>query len=399
MKTISYGRQSLNESDTDSVVRVLESDFLTQGPRVGLFEEALAAYCGAKFAVVTSSGTAALHIASLAAGLGPGKAALTVPNTFLATPNSVIYTGATPYFTDIDPDTRNISLEAVQQTIEDLYTEGVRPKVILPVHFAGLPVDMELLREISDCHGLKVIEDACHALGAEYLDAEGTWHRVGDCAFSDMSVFSFHPLKSITTGEGGAVTTNDPALYESLKRLVSHGVDKGGPFTNMDPSLGAAQPWYHEMTELGFNYRMTDIQAALGLNQLKRLDDFVDKRRRLAALYDDLFESIPEIKGPPRMDGFKSSHHLYVIEIDFEALSIDKGLWFREMADKGIGLQVHYIPVHLQPYYRKRYATAPGDFPASEAYYRRAVTLPLYPDLSEEDLRYVAETVAASLVK
>jgi dTDP-4-amino-4,6-dideoxygalactose transaminase len=304
---------------------------ITQGPLVEEFEQALSAYTGARYAVCCSSGTAALHLACLAAGLRAGDSVVTTPNTFVATPNSVVYVGATPIFVDIDPETHNIDPAGVEQFVRA--TPGVR--AIMPVHFAGLPCRMEVLGEIARDRSLVVIEDACHALGAEWMDSKGEWSRVGACTHSDMAVFSFHPVKSITTGEGGAVTTNDEDLYKRLKLMRNHGMTR---------EHGFQRSWYYEMHEPGFNYRLTDIQCALGISQLGKIDRFMERRAEIAAAYTESFADLPYIKTPPRPEGFKSAHHLYPVEIDFDALALSKSEWFESMAALGIQPQVHYIP-------------------------------------------------------
>ncbi len=399
-KKISYGRQSIDDDDIAAVASSLSSDFLTQGSVQGDFEAALGEYTGAKYAVVCSSGSAALHLAYMAAGLGEGDAIITTPNTFLATSNAAILSGARPFFSDIDPETLNLSLDLLQENIPRLLKNGKSVKAVVPVHFAGNPVDMERLSAIAEKYGLMVIEDACHALGAVYSGTNGSSVKVGSSRDSDMTVFSFHPVKSITTGEGGAITTNDADLYERLKWLRSHGVVReAGEFKYEDiaSSSKTPPPWYHEMHELGLNYRLTDFQCALGLSQLKKLDGFIARRAEISELYDTLFRFSAPITPPPRLVRGSSAHHLYVIQIPFEEIGIDKTLWFNAMAAKGIRLQVHYIPVHLQPYYRESFGYEPGDFPAAENYYKHAVSLPIYPSLTDEDVEDIALTIKESL--
>lgn len=377
MTRIPYSTQWLDEDDIRAVTAALESGWITQGPAGAKFEAELAAYCGAKYAVAVSNGTAGLHLACLATGIGTGDVVLTSPITFVASANCALYAGAEPRFVDIDPTTRNIDLADLEKT---LAAGGVR--AIVPVHFAGLPCDMEKVGELARQHDVTVIEDACHALSAEYRTGAGEWQKVGSCLHSDMAVFSFHPVKPMTTGEGGAVTTNSRELYEKLLALRTHGITK-------DPKklLKNDGPWYYEMQELGFNYRLTDIQCALGSSQLKKLDRWRSRRAEIAAKYDAAFGNHPEIKILPPDSGKKSAHHLYVIEVD------SRDRFFEELQEGGLGVQVHYIPVHLQPYYRERFLYAEGDFPVSEAYYRRCVSIPLYPKMPELDVDHVIEAV------
>lgn len=362
---------------------------LTQGPLVDRFEEALCEYTGARYAVCCSNGTAALHLACLAAGITEGDKAVTSPVTFLASSNAAIYVGATPVFADINPETFNIDPVEIERKIKE--NPGV--KALISVHFAGNPCDMEAIHSIAKKHGLIIIEDACHALGAEWKDAAGRLHKVGSSINSDMTVFSFHPVKSITTGEGGAITTNDKRLYERLKLFRSHGVTRdNASFINE-----ADGPWYHEMHELGFNYRLSDIQCALGLSQLKKLDSFINRRNEIAALYSNLLRKYPFIKTPSVGGKAKSAFHLYPARIDFEGLGVNKGLWFELMRKTGINLQVHYIPVHLQPYYQKAYGFKKGDFPRAEKFYSQEVSLPIYPLLADEEIGAVVEAIVSTI--
>lgn len=388
-RAISYGRQTIDEEDVKAVISALTSEKITQGPLVEEFEKELAQRTGAAHAVVCSNGTAALHLACLAAGVGKGDAVVTSPLTFLASSNAALYTGATPIFADIDPLTYNIDPSEVEKKIS--FNSNV--KALIPVHFAGLPCDMERLHKIASKRNLAVIEDACHALGAEWRGSDGRWNRVGACTHSDMTVFSFHPVKSITTGEGGAVTTNDSRLYERLKTLRSHGVTrKKSELLNGDDS-----PWYYEMQELGFNYRLSDIQSALGISQLKKLDGFMRRRDEIAAVYAAAFSKYPFIKTPPDFQGLKSARHLYPLTIEFDDVGVSRKDLFALMCNIGINLQVHYIPVHLQPYYRKRFGYAPGDFPKAEAFYSREVSLPIYPLLTDEEAGAVTAAMVSTL--
>ncbi|GBE14654.1 UDP-4-amino-4-deoxy-L-arabinose--oxoglutarate aminotransferase [bacterium BMS3Abin14] len=376
-KIIPYGRQAIAEEEIGAVVDVLRSDWITQGPRIAEFERAVADYCEAEYAVAVSSGTAALHLAAIAAGFGPGDEVITSPNTFVASANCVFYTGAKPVFADIDPGTLCIDPLEIEEKLASA-TRGV-----IPVHFAGQPCDMPAIWKIAQENNLTVIEDAAHALGASYRD-QGKTCRVGSCAHSHMTTFSFHPVKHITTGEGGAITTNDPLIYEKLLQLRTHGITK-------DPALLSRVdgPWYYEMQDLGFNYRITDFQCAIGLEQMKRLDGFVARRRVIAQEYTEVFSGEGEITLQRQREGSESSWHLFVIRVPTQKrLRIFNGL-----REKGIGVQVHYIPVHLQPWYRKNLGCREGDFPRAEEYYSGAVTIPLFPEMSREDVEYVIETV------
>jgi len=387
-RVISYGRQTIEPDDIEAVVKVLASGMLTQGPAVEEFEKKLAAYTGAKYALVCSSGTAALHLACKAAGLGHGDKVLTTPLTFLATANAALYVGATPEFVDIDPATLNIDLtQAVKKISEDHAV-----KAMIPVHFAGSPFDVEEAARICRQRNLLLIEDACHALGASWTDSKGVVRKVGSSSHSDMTVFSFHPVKSITTGEGGAITTNSRRLFERLQALRAHGVVKD-PARLYNPE---GLPWYYEMQDLGFNYRLTDIQSALGASQLNKLDRFIARRKEIAGLYDRLLSKYRFIKTPPAFAGSESAHHLYPVRIDFRELGASKKEFFELMSAIGINLQVHYIPVHLHPYYRAL-GHKPGDYPCAESFYEEEVSLPIYPLLTDEEAGAVVEALLSTL--
>ncbi len=388
MKHISYGRQSIDENDIREIIKVLKSDWLTQGPMIQKFEEALARYCGVKYAVAVSSGTAALHLACLAAGLKKGDEAITSPITFLATPNAVLYAGAKPIFADIGYDTININPEEIKKKITR------KTKVILPVHFAGLPCDMPEIAKIAGKHNLIVIEDACHALGAEYK-VSGKWTKVGSCKHSDMTIFSFHPVKSIATGEGGAITTNNKELYERLIILRNHGIAKDSTkFTNLYSSEFPKESWYYEMQYLGFNYRITDMQCALGISQLKRIDIFLKRRREIASIYNRQISNIDEIKAPFEENNVKSAWHLYVIRIrKNRGLKLDRNELFSYLRKIGIGAQLHYIPIYLQPYYYKL-GYRKGTCSQAEEYYQMALSLPIYPMLTNKDIKYITTKIS-----
>lgn len=376
-----YGTQWISDGDVAAVVEALHSPWMTQGPMVERFEQAVADYCGARFAVAVANGTAALHLAALAAGFGPGDEVITTPITFVASANCILYAGARPVFAEIDPTTFCLDPRALVSALTP------NTKGLIPVHFAGQPCDMPAIHALAKQNGLMVIEDAAHALGATYTH-EGRTYRVGSCAHSDMTIFSFHPVKHITTGEGGVVTTNDPALYRALIRLRSHGITR-------DPSEmeSLEGPWYYEMQGLGFNYRIADFQCALGLSQLERLDAFLQRRREIAAVYDEVFSLEPELILPRIANGNVSAYHLYVIQLK----TVSRLEAFNRLREKGLGVNVHYIPVHLQPYYRQTFGTGRGDFPVAEAYYDRAITLPMYPKMTDEDVRDVIQAVRETL--
>lgn len=381
MRLIPYGRHSIHQSDMQSVVRVLKSDYITQGPHVKIFERALAKYCGATYAVAVSSGTAALHIACLAAGLKKGDEAITTPITFLATPNSILYTGATPVFADIQSLTGNIDPQDIVKKISS------RTKAILPVHFAGQPCDMPAIHKIAKSCGLKLIEDASHALGASY-QFHRRWFKVGSCRHADMTIFSFHPVKHITTGEGGAITTNNKMLYTKLLALRSHGIYKN----RRDQKY---RPWYYEMKNLGFNYRITDFQCALGMSQLSRLNALVSKRRTIAKRYHDLFTKTKKegLGIPIDLSGFRSSYHLYVVRIPFAELRKNRAQLMLALRKRGIATQVHYIPVYKQPFYQGNKYTRGTPCPKAEKFYEEALSIPIYPDMTFGDVRFVAKNL------
>ncbi|MNS11476.1 UDP-4-amino-4-deoxy-L-arabinose--oxoglutarate aminotransferase [compost metagenome] len=378
---IPYGTQWIADDDVAAVVEALRSPWMTQGPLIEAFEQAIARFCGARYAVAVANGTAALHLAALAAGFGPGDEVITSPITFVASANCILYAGARPVFADIDPMTYCLDPRAVETQLSPA-TKG-----LIPVHFAGQPCDMPALHRLAKARGLTVIEDAAHAIGARYV-YEGQSHQVGSCAHSDMTVFSFHPVKHITTGEGGVVTTNDPDLYQKLLRLRSHGITR-------DPALMDAPegPWYYEMQDLGFNYRITDFQCALGLKQLERLDAFLERRLQIVASYDSAFREEEELIVPHVASGRVSAYHLYVIQLR----SLSRLGVFNRLREKHLGVNVHYIPVHMQPYYRRTFGFDNGDFPVAEAYYDRTITLPLYPKMSDNDVAYVIEVVRETL--
>ncbi len=373
MISIPYGKQSINKEDIEAVVAVLKSDWITQGPAIERFEHAFAEYCGVKYAVAVSSGTAALHLACLAAELREGDALWTSPNTFVASANCGLYCGADPDFVDIDPLTYNLSTDEFEAKLAKTQKEHL-PKILIPVHFAGQSCEMERIHNLSKKYGFTLIEDACHALGGRYKG-----DRIGSCRYSDMAVFSFHPVKSITTGEGGMVVTNSEELYLKLIRLRTHGITR-------DPSLMEGEshgPWYYQQIELGFNYRITDIQAALGISQLSRLEDFIERRRHLADRYNKELVGLPLALPWQHPDAY-SAYHLYVIRLRLDQIKKTHRQVFEALRKAGINVNLHYIPVHTQPFYQKLGFTW-GDFPEAERYYREAISIPLYYELTEGD--------------
>ena len=385
---IYYGRQDINEADIQAVESVLRSDFLTQGPAIEQFERRVADYCGAKYAVAVCNATAALHIACLAAGLGKGDVLWTSPVTFVASANCALYCGGDVDFVDIDAKTYNMSADLLEEKLRMAKTEGKLPKMVIPVHLAGQSCDMRRIRALADEYGFAVTEDASHAVGAEYLDT-----KVGSCAFSDMTVFSFHPVKIVTTGEGGMVLTNDAALYEKLRLYRSHGITRDPRYMTHESD----GPWYYQQIALGFNYRMTDMQAALGCSQMDRLDEFVARRRALAARYDTLLQGLPVVT-PYVMTEAHPSWHIYIIRINHEQIGKTKQQVFEAMKKRGIALNLHYIPVHRQPYYEKL-GFHRGDFIQSEKYYEEAFTLPLFYELTDEQQNYIVESLRNVLQK
>jgi perosamine synthetase len=362
-RMLPYGRQSVNAKDIEAVVAVLQGDWLTQGPTIPSFEQAFAARLGAQHAVAFSSGTAALHAACHAAGLGTGDEAIVPAITFAATANAVLYVGAKPVFVDVDPRTGLLDPADLSRVISE------RTKAILPMHYGGLPADMEPIRDMARDRGLIVIEDACHALGAFWRDVPAG--RIGE-----MGVFSFHPIKHLTTGEGGMVVTDDPALAGRLRQFGSHGIVR--------PEDAGQGGWHYEMRDLGYNYRLTDLQAALGLSQLARLNDFLDARRAHAAAYDAAFEDVSGVRTPPRLAGREHAYHLYPLLFDLDRLRCDKQTLFAALRAEGIGVQVHYIPVPRHPYYRSL-GYDPADTLGAEAFFEREISVPMFVDLTPAD--------------
>ena len=371
---IPYGHQWIDEMDIQAVVDVLRSDWLTTGPKVAEFEHALADYVGTKYAVAVSSGTAALHCAMYALGIGPGDEVIVPPMTFVATANAVVFQGGTPVFADVDPDTLLIDPAKVKERIT------ARTKAIIGVDYAGHPCDWDRLRQIADSYKLRLVADGCHALGAEYKG-----RKVGTLA--DMTIFSFHPVKHITTGEGGMIATDDPELANRMRRFRNHGIDA-------DHATRTKQgTWRYKMTDLGYNYRITDFQCALGISQLKRLPRFLERRREIAHRYDEAFASLPGIDPLVVRPDVAHAYHLYVIRIDPAILGIDRAALFTKLREKGIGVNVHYIPVHLQPFYRKKFHTGPGMCPVAEAAYEQIISLPMFPGMTDDQVEVVISTL------
>lgn len=382
MRPIPYGRQDINQEDIDHVVSVLKSDWLTQGPAIEQFENIVARYCGAKYAVAVNSATAGLHLGALALGLTESDSLWTSPITFVASSNAAFYCGAKPDFVDIDLTTYNMSMEALEKKLR----ASAKPKVVVPVHFSGLSCEMKKLRELSEKYGFKIMEDASHAIGSSH---DGV--KVGACEHSDLCVFSFHPVKIITTGEGGIVTTNNKELYEKIKILRTHGITREAQKLSENDG-----PWYYEQQHLGFNYRMTDIQAALGLSQMKRLENFVVRRNQLANVYKKEFEGLP-LAWQVISDKNLSAYHLFVITLDLSKIKKTHLQIYKELQSHNIGVNLHYIPVYRQPYYKKL-NHVPSDFPNAEKYYQTAITLPLFPSMTDEQQKYVIEAVRRVLV-
>lgn len=388
MSLIPYGRQDISEADVQAVLDVLRSDFLTQGPAVPEFEFAVAALSKAEHAVAFNSATSALHAACLALGLVKGGRLWTTPNTFVASSNCGLYCGAEVDFVDIDPATWNISTAKLEQKLIDAKRRGVLPKIVVPVHFAGQPTEQERIRALANEYGFKVLEDASHSIGASRIG-----EPVGSCRWSDITVFSFHPVKIVTSGEGGMALTNDPELAGRMRLIRSHGITRDATLMEFtDPS-----PWYYEQQVLGFNYRMTDIQAALGRSQLNRLEAFVERRNALAQEYQSALAGLP-LQLPEVSSGNRSAYHLYVVRLQLQRISKTHRQVFEELRQHGIGVNLHYMPVYLQPYYRKL-GFAPGLCAEAERYANEAITLPLYPGLTNEQLLHVTQTLREVLTQ
>ena len=383
---IPYGRQSISEEDIEAVVEVLKSDFLTQGPAVPAFEEAVGSLCGAHYGVATNSATSALHIACLALGVGPGDSVWTSPLTFVASSNAALYCGADVDFVDVDQRTYNMCPIRLEEKLDRAAAAGKLPKVIVPVHLAGQSCDMQAIHAAASRHGVRIIEDASHAIGGSYRS-----RPVGCCEFSDIAVFSFHPVKIVTTGEGGMAMTNDRQLAEAMRLDRTHGITRD-PAQLQHDDVG---PWYYEQQRLGFNYRMTDICAALGLSQMTRIEEFIARRREIAAAYDAAFADLP-VTTPWQHPDTESAWHLYVIRIDRKRTARSHREVFDALREAGIGVNLHYIPVYRQPYYREL-GFGQGHCPNAEAYYAEAISLPMYFGLSDEEQQKVIAEVAKAV--
>ena len=383
---IPYGRQDITQADIDAVIEVLRSDFLTQGPMVPRFEQSVAGHVGVRHALAVNSATSALHIACLALGLGQGDWLWTSPITFVASANCALYCGAQVDFVDIDPHTYNLSPAALAAKLEVAEREGKLPKVVVAVHLCGQPCDMQAIAELARRYGFKVIEDASHAIGGKY---QGEF--IGNCRYSDITVFSFHPVKIITTAEGGMALTNDTALADSMALLRSHGITR-------DPQQmthEADGPWYYQQIGLGFNYRMTELQAALGVSQMERLDQYVARRHQLAERYDRLLADLPVVTPWQHPDSY-SGLHLYVVRLQLDELRTTHAQVFAALREQGIGVNLHYIPVHTQPHYQRMGFQA-GDFPEAERYYAEAISLPMFQTMSEEQQDVVVSALKKAL--
>ena len=383
---IPYGRQDISEADIQAVVDVLRSDFLTQGPSVPAFEKAIAGYCGARHAVAVNSATSALHIACLALGVGPGDWVWTSPITFVASANCALYCGARVDFVDIDPLTYNLSVERLAAKLAQAEKAGRLPKVVIPVHLCGQPCDMAGIRALAKRYGFKIIEDASHAIGGKYRG-----EPIGSSRYSDISVFSFHPVKIITTGEGGMAVTNDAQLAKRMQLLRSHGITREAADMTQEPD----GPWYYQQIDLGFNYRMTDLQAALGLSQMQRLDEFVAKRHTIAQRYGELLARLPVSTSWQHPDSY-SGLHLYVIRIKLNETRRTHREIIESMRAADIGVNLHYIPVYRQPYY-EGLGFKPGCCPAAEQYYAEAISLPMYPGLTEAQQEQVVDALGKAI--
>lgn len=383
---IPYGRQDVSEADIQAVVDVLRSDFLTQGPAVPRFEQAVAAYCGARHAVAVNSATSALHIACVALDVGPGDRVWTSPITFVASANCARYCGAEVDFVDVDPRTYNMSPARLAEKLAEAKRHGLLPKVVIPVHLCGQVCDMEAIHRLGQAYGFKIVEDASHAIGAKYRG-----ELVGNCRYSDITIFSFHPVKIITTAEGGMAVTNNARLASRLQRLRTHGITRD----TADMTRAPDGPWYYQQIELGFNYRLTDLQGALGLSQLTRIDEFVGRRHALARRYDELLARMP-VRIPWQHPDSYSGLHLYAVRLRLDVIAHSRLEVFNALRAAGIGVNLHYIPVYLQPYY-ERLGFLAGYCPEAERYYAEAISLPMYPGLSDADQLHVADTLRAAL--
>ena len=384
---IPYGRQNISNDDIEAVVSVLRSDYLTQGPIVPKFEDDISQYTGASYAVAVNSGTSALHVACLSLGLAENEWLWTSSISFVASANCGLYCGAKVDFVDIDPITWNISTERLECKLIEAKKHNKLPRVLVVVHLSGLPCDMREIYNLSKEYGFFIIEDACHAIGGKYYN-----EQIGNCRYSDITVFSFHPVKTITTGEGGMAVTNNYELATKMGMLRSHGITRDPELMDHDPD----GPWYYQQIDLGFNYRMTDMQAALGVSQLSHLDDNVKRRHDISDFYDETLSDLP-LRLPYRSKEKYSGAHLYIIRLEIEKIERKHKDVYQMLRNAGVGVNIHYIPIHTQPYYQKL-GFSFGDFPESESYYREAVSLPIFPDLSERDLEFIVSAVKNSVL-
>lgn len=393
-----YGRQSIDADDLATVAKALQADYLTTGPGVGRFEQAFAEMVGARYAIASNSGTAALHLACIALGLQKGDAVIVPTLTFLATANAARFCGADVIFADVDADSGRLTPATLEAALARAGSAKV--KAVLPVHLNGHCADLTSIRAITEARGLKVIEDACHALGGTHQSGNNSVAKVGACALSELACFSLHPVKTMTTGEGGVTTTNDPHHYKIMQLYRSHGmVRDAADFRHRDLGLapdGQPNPWYYEMQALGWNYRITDFACALGESQLAKLPRFIDRRRELVALYDRLLpELAPKLKVVPAQQGDNPALHLYAVLIDFAAIGKSRAQVMAELKAKGVGTMVHYLPVHQQPYYRDLYGKQ--DLPGADSYYARQLSIPLYPDMTDGDVGRVVDALRSVL--
>jgi len=387
MEFIPYGRQNITDKDIDAVVNVLKSDYLTQGPKVPEFEQTIKDNCDVQYALAMNSATSALHVACLALGVGEGDLVWTTPITFVASANCALYCGAVVDFVDIDPQTYNLSVECLEKKLELAKKQDKLPKVVIPVHLCGQSCDMEAIYELSQEYGFSIIEDASHAIGGSYQNKP-----IGNCQYSDITIFSFHPVKIITTAEGGVATTNSDKLAQKMDLLRSHGITRDTELMTHKPD----GPWYYQQIDLGFNYRMTEMQAALGVSQIERLKSITKSRHKTAQRYNEQLASLPVIT-PFQIQESYSGLHLYVIRLKLDEIKPTHLEVFNSLRAANIGVNLHYIPVHLQPYYQKHFDFQTGDFPQAEQYYKEAISLPLYPDLTKEQQNYIVATLEGIL--
>ena len=386
---VPYGRQDIQDADVAAVLDVLKSNFLTQGPAVPLFEKTVRKVCDAAHAVAVNSATSALHIALMALGVGPGDIVWTSPNTFVASSNAALYCGASIDFVDIDLETYNMSIISLREKLEQAAVLGILPKVVVPVHLTGQPCDMRAIHELSQQYGFRIVEDASHAIGGRYRGG-----AIGNCEYSDITVFSFHPVKIVTTAEGGMALTNNSALAEQMSLFRSHGITRDPQLMTRAPE----GPWYYEQIALGYNYRMTDLQAALGVSQMQRLQGYVDRRHEIAARYTQELQGLPLVL-PKQKEFAYSAYHLYVIRLDLDAIKpLTHAEVFQSLRERDILVNLHYIPVHTQPYYQKM-GFGWGDFPNAEAYYNSAISIPMFPTLSCDEQDKVISALREVLAK